>query len=197
MRLHAFAGFAQAMDGEAAVVQGLAQAMPGAGHDQLAEEGRVRMGGHVPAANRAIDVRRHLQVEHVHRAPAPGHQCAQGVGTVDQGESERLVWGGLLRFAVQLQRTGRHHAAKADIGDVAHTLQGHQHQHQHVRASSLCILRPAHHHSPGQHARLEAQRLQQQQKQPVELKAITAAPLAQQLVLHRTRVDGHGGVKHR
>jgi hypothetical protein len=101
---------------------------------------------------------------------------------------------GLFGLAVEQQGAGRHHAAETDVGDVAHALQ--RHQHQHVGTRRQGVFRTAHHHAPGQAARVEAQRLQQQQEQAIEFEAVTPTPLMQQLVLDRSGLDLHRHTQH-
>ena len=95
----------------------------------------------------------------------------------------------MLIKAVEQQRCGGHHAAEADVGDVAHAIE--RDQAQAMRTGGPGALRLAHDHAAADATRVEAQLLQQGQKQIVEFVAVTAAPILQDLLLDRRQVDAH------
>ncbi|MNX66889.1 hypothetical protein D3C86_979940 [compost metagenome] len=130
-----------------------------------------------------------MQVEDVHRSPFARNIGAQGKAVDVQVDAIRLVRGGLFGAGIEQQGRGRHHAAEADVGDVAHVID--DDQAQAMGPGSPGALRLAHHHPAADGTGVETQILKQGQEQVVEFVAVTATTIVQDLLLYGRQVDQH------
>ncbi|MNE10384.1 hypothetical protein D3C80_1030990 [compost metagenome] len=130
-----------------------------------------------------------MQVEDVHRSPFTGYVGAQGKTVDVQVDAIRFVRGELFGAGIEQQWRGRHHAAEADVGDVAYVID--DDQAQAMGPGRPGALRLPHHHPTADGAGVETQFLKQGQKQLVEFVAITATARMQDLALDGRQVDQH------